>query len=186
MRHITKLGAGAAVAAALFTGTPLLSADAVPVFGRGKLPFSSTTSAPSEYLALTDDGAPRPGLCNPDNGRCQFGFVGYDRYEGAVSGDSVNVGSISIDLATFQGHANSLATFTGTVIGCPGAGTVLLAWESDLGVEPGRNDSTFRVVAGSGTGGLSGIRGRGSIVANITDPTGPISGAGTANLHCRA
>ena len=54
--------------------------------------------------------------------------------------------------------AASLATFTGSITGCPGTTTATCRYTAQVGIRAG----TFHVVRGSGNGGLTGLHGTGT------------------------
>ncbi len=83
----------------------------------------------------------------------------------------------------FRGWAESISEFEGTVHGCPGAGTVAISWEVQMGARPGQNVGSFEIVKGSGTGGLATLRGKGKVVAT-PQPDGSITSVLDANLRC--
>lgn len=151
--------------------------------GGHRLQFNAATSQPTE-LDLLPTG-PRPELCDSASGRCLVNFVGYDRFEGALQGTQVNAGSLSLDFSTGIGDAVSLATFTGTIQGCPGPGTVTLRYTVAMGARPGQNVGTFDVVKDSGTGGLAAAQGQGTIVATPDPATGSVTSVGTLKVNCK-
>ena len=175
---------------ALLTTTMLsatVAAGAVPAFGSerdARRSFIAQTDRPTEFFGLTAAGMPRPELCDPTSSRCLVTFVGFDRFTGTLDGTQANAGALSVDFATFVGEGVSLATFTGSVTGCPGSGTALLRYTVQLGARPGQNLGTFEVVDGSGTAGLAGLAGRGSFVATPDYATGAVSTEGRAHLRC--
>ena len=121
--------------------------------------------------------------CSPDGHVCQIPFFGYDTFTGDVAGSQVNAGAVAVDPSTFIGPAVSLANFAGTIAGCPGPGSAILRYTVQLGATPGHNIGTFDVVRDSGTGGLRGLHGRGSLVAT-PQPDGSFPSVLEADLEC--
>ena len=136
--------------------------------------FTSVASRPTVLLGQE---------CSADGHLCQVPFFGFDTFTGDVAGNQVNAGAVAVDPATIIGPAVSLANFSGTVAGCPDAGSAIFRNTAQLGATPGHNIGTFEVVRGSGLAGLRGLHGRGSLVAT-PQPDGSISSVLEADLEC--
>jgi hypothetical protein len=94
-----------------------------------------------------------------------------------------NAGSLSVQLPALTGDAVSLATFRGTVRGCPGPGTATIRFVAILGVTPGHNIARMEVAQGTGSGGLTTLEGTAYIDATV-HPDGTINGSGEFRLDC--
>jgi hypothetical protein len=118
------------------------------------------------------------------NGRCLLGFRFRNAYTGDVVGTEVSAGQIALT-GPFDGPGTSTSVLTATIAGCPSEGSVTLRWQIEFGATTvGRNTGTFKAVPGSGTGGLTGIRGGGSFVTTF-HPDGSVTSDFTANFRCR-
>ncbi len=89
------------------------------------------------------------------------------RISGQIEGYSVAAFSSSFDPQAGLGIYVALESFTGTVAGR--GGTFNFAHSAETSPEGGRGDAWFKIVTGSGTEDLAGIRGTGDIVI---DPDG--------------
>lgn len=103
------------------------------------------------------------------------------RYTGDWQGTSLGGGS------SVRGpvHITSMGMgmFTGSVTGC-GEGT--FTWASEVRIpvaNPGAAEADWHIVPGSGTGGLSGIRGGGVVIAGVNSPT-ELRAHLTGKVHC--
>ena len=129
----------------------------------GQLRATSTSSTPEGYdLDLST------GVCthqDPATRRCAIPFYETDNFTGDLVGQQQNAGGLSVTVPAFIGQAMSIATYSGTVKGCPGAGTALFRYVFTMGVHDtsGHNQGSVEVVPGSGTGGLSTLKGRGDV-----------------------
>jgi len=111
------------------------------------------------------------GACthqDPTTDRCAIPFYATDNFTGDLVGQQQESGGLSVT-PTFIGQQVGLATYSGTVKGCPGPGTALFRSVYTLGVngESGSNRGTVDVVPGSGTGGLSTLHGHGVVKATV-------------------
>src|SRR5205823_5087623 len=87
----------------------------------GRLHTTTTQAAATELFDFDFN----TGACthaDPTTGRCAIPFYGSDLFSGDLAGTQQNAGGLSID-ATITGYAMSVATYSGTVKGCPGLGT---------------------------------------------------------------
>ena len=98
-------------------------------------------------------------------------------------------GGLSATIPDIVGWAFSVATYSGTVKGCPGPGTAVFRYAFKMGATPGiaeatpgHNYGTVEVVPGSGTGGLATLKGHGTDVADTTN--GVVSNA-VLDFSCR-
>lgn len=82
------------------------------------------------------------------------------RFSGAIEGHSQALFCSAFD-PTHGGTYVALESFDGLVDGH--RGTFSFAHAATTGPDGGREDAWFRIVTGSGTGGLAGIRGTGDI-----------------------
>ena len=169
---------------AIAAAAPLGPFPATAEAARARSAFSSATAKPTELFGLGATGAPRPELCEAASAECLVPFVGYDQFTGAIEGAQVNAGSLSFNFATGTGWAVSLAHFTGSVRGCPGAGTATIRYEVRLGAQPGKNVGTFTIVKRSGTAGLAGLSGTGSLTATPNPADGTVPAEGVVDLRC--
>lgn len=85
------------------------------------------------------------------------------RFSGAIEGHSQALFCSAFD-PTHGGTYVALESFDGLVDGR--RGTFSFAHAATTGPEGGREDAWFRIVSGSGTGELVGIRGTGDIVVD--------------------
>jgi hypothetical protein len=125
-------------------------------------------SGPAQIFGLDPSGTCDPANLNPVTGRCSLVFFQSDTFSSDLQGQQRNAGGLSLQLANLSGDGVSLATYTGTVHGCPGRGTALFRYVVKLGVDaPGHNTATVRVVPRSGTGGLATLKGSGQVDAHV-------------------
>jgi hypothetical protein len=172
---------GLTVAVVALSTIPMASAAA----SDGSLhDYTSQTNGPIELLGTDPSGAPRPELCDSEAGRCIVGYIGREQSSGALNGSMIGAGSISVGFATGQGDGTGFAKFTGSVAGCPDAGTVTFRVTTQLGTKPGQNTGQFEVVNDTGTRGLSQLRGHGDFVATLDPTTGNYTTRGTTKLRC--
>jgi hypothetical protein len=134
------------------------------------------------------DVDPQTGACthqDPTTGRCSIPFFEIDNLTGDIAGHQQQSGGLSVTPASV-GQAVSLATFTGTVKGCPEPGTAMFRSVTAIGVKAKdgsvHNVGTVEVVPGSGTGGLSNLEGHGDTYSTLT-ANGPVS-TGREHLTC--
>jgi hypothetical protein len=129
--------------------------------GDGQLHASTTTTGTEIYGLDLSTGA-----CTHQDratGRCAITVYETDIFTGDLVGQEQNAVALSVTIPAFIGQGVTLATYSGTVKGCPGPGTALFRNVSTIGVngETGHNRGTVEVVPGSGTGGLSTLHGHG-------------------------
>jgi hypothetical protein len=142
----------------------------------GPLHASTTTSASELYdINLTT------GACthqDPATGRCAIPFYETDNFTGDLVGQQQESGGLSVTVPAVVGQAIGVATYSGTVKGCPGPGTASLRYVFTMGVngQTGHNQGTVEVVPGSGTGGLAKLSGHGFDEA-VQTPSGIVSNA---------
>ncbi|MFT3854892.1 MAG: DUF3224 domain-containing protein [Ilumatobacteraceae bacterium] len=110
-----------------------------------------------------------------------FTITGGPASTGDVAGTTVQAGSASV-LPDGTVYANSIITFTGTILGC-GTGTVTMR-STGLN-KAGTTSGRVVIVAGSGTAELTGITGSGKVVDGHADPSGSDGGTGTIHLRVR-
>src|SRR5436305_4180518 len=106
------------VAAVLAIGGIASVADAQGGGGHDRLLHATGTQVAIEVF----DFDLSTGACthqDPATGRCAIPFYGTDVDTGDLVGEEQNAGGLSVT-PLFMGEAASLATFSGTVKGCPG------------------------------------------------------------------
>jgi hypothetical protein len=129
---------------------------------------ATAVSGPAQIFGFDSSGGCDPANLNPATGRCSLVFFQNDFLSGDLQGQERNAGSVSELFTNLSGDAVSNATYTGTVRGCPGNGTVLFRDVAKLGVDaPGHNTATVHVIPGSGTGGLATLKGSGHVDAHV-------------------
>jgi hypothetical protein len=181
--RISAIAACATIAATAIAGS---AANPALAGAAGEDPsnvlHASVTNAALEVYDLD----PQTGACthqDPTTGRCAIPFYATDNFAGDLVGQQQESGGLSVT-PTFIGHEVGLATYSGTVKGCPGPGTALFQYVYTVGVngQPGNNHGTINVVPGSGTGGLSMLKGNG-VVDVTTTTNGTITNA-QLNFSC--
>jgi hypothetical protein len=118
-------------------------------------------------------------------GRCAIPFYETDNFTGDLVGQQQNAGGLSVTIPAVVGQAMSIATYSGTVKGCPGPGTALFRYVFTMGVngQSGHNQGTVEVVPGSGTGGLSTLKGHGDLDA-VPSPNGSVASTARLDFTC--
>jgi hypothetical protein len=127
---------------------------------------------------------PGTGTCTHEDsatGRCAIPLYETDNFTDDLVGQQQEAVGASVTVPQFIGQAVGIATYSGTVKGCPGPGTALFRYVATLGVngQSGLNHGTVDFVPGSGTGGLSTLKGHGEFDAHAT-ASGVVS---TATLY---
>lgn len=97
-------------------------------------------------------------------------------FSSGVEGTSTCVGQFIIHNAEGTGNFNAKCTFTGTVPGGSGPGTMSVSFE---GHSVGSSYVAYETWS-SGTGGLAGIQAQGPVVGEFTSAT---TGFGTKTMH---
>jgi hypothetical protein len=143
----------------------------------GHLLHASTTTSGQEIYDIDLS----TGACTHQDqatGRCAIPLYETDHFTGDLVGQEQETVGLSVTIPAIVGQATGIATYSGTVKGCPGPGTALFRYEFTMGVDgqTGHNRGTVDVVPGSGTGGLSTLRGHGVDDAHQT-PSGVVSAA---------
>ena len=109
-----------------------------------------------------------------------MGLSSVNIYTGGLAGSAASRSSVAYDQTTGLVSITGFELFTGHVAGCgDGSFTSLAAITRPL-QSPGTG--TSEVVVGSGSGDLTGLRGRGTF--SVT-PTGPTSATSTFSLELR-
>jgi hypothetical protein len=180
MLHLARYARASAIAACTAIAIAIAGSSAAPALATsagaksdGYLHASSTNSVLEVY-----DFDLQTGACthqDPATGRCAIPFYETDNITGDLVGQQQESGGLAVT-PTFIGQAVGLGTYSGTVKGCPGPGTALFRYVITMGVngQSGHNQGTVDVVPGSGTGGLSTLKGHGHVDATVT-PSGPVS-----------
>jgi Protein of unknown function (DUF3224) len=101
-------------------------------------------------------------------------------YAGGLAGSSASRSSVALDQASGLVSITGFELFTGHVAGCGDGSFTGLGEITRLLQSPGTG--TFEVVAGSGSGDLVGLSGRGTF--SVT-PTGPTSATSTFTMQLR-
>jgi len=118
-------------------------------------------------------------VCDPA-GHCVISTSAVNQWTGGLEGATESRSVIALDQATGNASIQTFELFTGTVEGC-GEGSFTMAGNITRALSaPGTG--TLLVVAGSGSGQLQGISGRGTFAVT---PTGPSSATSTFKLDLR-
>ena len=120
------------------------------------------------------------GLPKCQGAICIVPFNDFAIADGDLSGSSIGSGSF-VQTSSTKGYAIRLGYFTGTLTGCPGGGTAMGVTVTRIDATRG-NSGTVKFLEGSGTGGLTGIRGSFTFTADPA-PGSPIVAKGSAD--CR-
>lgn len=119
-------------------------------------------------------GAP---VCGPPSS-CVIPFSLQGSSAGAVDGTTTQSGS-AVQLPDGSLYANSTLLFTGTIEGC---GTGTIAMRSTGYNRNGVTSGEIAIVDGSGTDGLVGVAGNGTVVDGQADPAGSGGSRGRIDL----
>src|SRR5262249_48949306 len=135
-----------------------------------------------EVYDLTSAGCTH---ADPTTHRCAIPFYETDIFTGDLVGQQQNAGALSVTIPALVGQAVTIATYSGTVKGCPGPGTAMFRNVSTIGVhgQTGHNQGTVEVVPGSGTGGLSTLQGHG-VEDAVQDSNGVFVGTARLDFSC--
>jgi len=153
----TSCGAGAEASPTTPTGTEI-----APVASAGSTDTATSTTEGGEPFRFVMERGPNQlaaPTCVED--ACVFSFSNHPiEVTGDAEGVVVSVGA-GAPLADGGFGGTGYALFTGTLAVCDGTGT--LAWTDQVvQTADGRVETTWRIVPGSGTGGLEGVSGEGS------------------------
>jgi hypothetical protein len=178
VRRIFLIASALAVAAG--SVTPSLPAGASNSEEGRKVLHGTVSSTPAQLLGRGPSGCVD---LNPDTGRCLLAFSQEDTYSGDMVGQDTDAGSLSLQLSTLSGDVVALATFRGTVRGCPSPGTATLRVVGRIGVTPGRDIGTVEVIDGAGSGGLARLQGSGQFESTV-HADGTVTGTEDLIVSC--
>ena len=127
----------------------------------------------------SDNPTATPFSCDAA-GHCVVGLSSVNTYTGGLAGSSASRSSVAFDQASGLASITGFELITGHVAGCGDGSFTALGAITRLLQSPGTG--SVEVVAGSGSGDLVGLSGRGSF--SVT-PTGPTSATSTFSLVLR-
>lgn len=169
------LVAGPAAAASLLGGT------LAGLAGAGELSRSRGGTVTAQAVQTGEVSAP---FCTSDRLQCVSFRAASTTLTGELQG--TGTGRVGVWSAIENGQVGAsdlegVQLFTGTVAGC-GSGSFAWALSGQTSGAP-PFETQLRIIAGSGSGELSGISGRGS---SSLSGTGPLTGTITFRVHCRS
>ncbi len=177
-RRVALVGVSLAMGSLALAGVASASSESR---GGGRHQSTATPAGPTTFYPAL--GSPEQlERCNETNGRCRITYSSTNQVEGDMVGVSENFGALYID-ESFAGWAVGMAEHSGTVKGCDGPGTSLTELRGRLGAD-GSNVGTWKIVEGSGTGGLTTLRGSGTYVTTIS-AEGAITYELEGSAHCK-
>ena len=127
----------------------------------------------------SDNPTVGPLACDLAN-HCVVNLSSVNVWGGGLAGSTASRSAVALDQSTGLASIEGFELFTGQVAGCGDGSFTMTGAITRLLQSPGVG--TLVIVAGSGSGALAGITGRGTF--SVT-PTGPTSAASTFTIAAR-